>query len=104
MDRFSGEVLWSIEAEYGFRHNAIVPVDNKLFLIDRLSEEALKLLDRRGQEREDTPRLCALDLDTGAPLWSTTENVFGTWLSYSAEYDVLLQAGRTGGRAHLSDE
>jgi hypothetical protein len=104
MDRFSGDVLWSIEAEYGFRHNAIVPVDKKLFLIDRLSDEALKLLDRRGQEREDIPRLHALDLDSGAPLWSTTENVFGTWLSYSAEHDVLLQAGRTGGRAHLSDE
>jgi outer membrane protein assembly factor BamB len=104
MDRISGEVLWSIEGEYGFRHNAILPVDKRLYLIDRLSEEALKLKERRGREREDSPRLLTLDLDSGEPLWTTTDNVFGTWLSYSSEHDILLQAGRTGGRAHLSDE
>jgi outer membrane protein assembly factor BamB len=104
MDRFSGEVLWSIEGEYGFRHNAILPADKRLFLIDRLSEEALKLQERRGEDREETFRLLALDLDSGEPLWTTTDNVFGTWLSYSTEHDIVLQAGRTGGRAHLSDE
>lgn len=104
MNRHTGKVLWQREAVYGFRHNAIVPVAGRLFLIDRLSDGALDLFRRRGIQRDDTPRLLALDLDSGETIWSTEEDVFGTWLGYSAEYDVLVQAGRTGGRAHLPDE
>lgn len=34
-----------------------------------------------------------MDAQTGDEVWSTTEDVFGTFLNYSAEHDVLLQAG-----------
>ena len=34
-----------------------------------------------------------MKVDTGRELWSTAEDVFGTFLGYSAEHDVLLQAG-----------
>jgi outer membrane protein assembly factor BamB len=104
MNRHSGDVLWSRDAQYGFRHNAIVPSNGKLFLIDRLSDEALNLLARRGFSRDDSPQLSAHDLATGEMLWSTTQRVFGTWLGYSEQHDVLIQSGRTGGREHLPDE
>lgn len=104
MNRFTGEVLWTREAAHGFRHNAIVPVADKLFLIDRLSDGALELFARRGRPSGDQPQLTAHDLSTGQVLWSTTEEIFGTWLSYSEEHDVLIQAGRTGGREPLPDE
>jgi outer membrane protein assembly factor BamB len=39
------------------------------------------------------PRLLALDVRTGATCWSTAHEVFGTFLSYSAEFDALLEAG-----------
>ena len=35
-----------------------------------------------------------LNVRTGDEIWSTTDNVFGTWLSYSEQYDILLQSGR----------
>jgi outer membrane protein assembly factor BamB len=104
MNRHTGEVFWSRDANNGFRHNAIVPAAGKLFLIDRLSEEALRLASRRGITPTATFSLTACDLATGEILWSTTENIFGTWLGYSEEHDVLIQAGRTGGRMPLPDE
>ncbi len=48
-------------------------------------------------------RLLVLDLATGKELWSSTREIFGTWLSYSIEHDVLVEAGRTA-RDTLSDE
>ena len=30
---------------------------------------------------------------TGEPQWEITEDIFGTWLGYSEEQDLLLQAG-----------
>lgn len=104
MDRHTGDVLWSRDAAHGFRHNAIVPAGDKLFLIDRLSDQAVELASRRGLVTEDKPVLSAHDLQTGETLWSTDRNLFGTWLGYSEEHDVLIQAGRTGGREHLPDE
>ena len=49
------------------------------------------------------PALRVLDLKTGEELWSTTEDVFGTWLSYSAKHDVLMESGRVA-RDTLTDE
>jgi hypothetical protein len=54
--------------------------------------------------QDDHAQLYALDLSTGDVLWETSENIFGTWLGYSEEHDVLIQAGRTGGRESLVDE
>ena len=35
----------------------------------------------------------ALDLKSGKTLWHTDDEVFGTFLNYSPEHDLLLQAG-----------
>ncbi|MEX0718597.1 MAG: PQQ-binding-like beta-propeller repeat protein [Planctomycetaceae bacterium] len=92
-DRNTGERLWSRDAKHGFRHNAIAAADGKLFCIDALTDAKLEALARRGVNPEGESQLLALDARTGKELWSTREDVFGTFLNYSAEHDVLLQAG-----------
>jgi len=100
MDRHSGEIRWTRRAEYSFRHNAIVLTKDKVFCIDGMSETKLAYFKRRGIKPDKGRTLYALDAKTGKPLWKTTEGVFGTWLSYAAEHDVLLEASsRSGDRA-----
>jgi outer membrane protein assembly factor BamB len=103
MNRLTGEVLWTADARCGFRHNAICIGGGRLFCIDRLSGPQQSKLKRRGEDPPYPPRLVVFDLKTGAEVWSTEEDVFGTWLSYSAEYDVLVEAGRNASDT-LSDE
>lgn len=100
MDRFSGRVLWSQEAEYTFRHNTIVAGNEKLFCVDSLSDARFSSLKRRGFKTDTQPSVIAFDIRSGDELWRDRENVFGTWLGYSTEYDVLLEGGsRAGDRA-----
>ncbi len=94
MDRYSGRVLWTFESTFCFRHNTIAIGADKLFCIDRLPDAEVEKMNRRGEASEGNPKLRCLDVRTGEVLWETTENVFGTWLGYSEEHDVLLQAGR----------
>lgn len=103
MDRHTGKVLWSITSKSGFRHNGICIGGGRLYCIDRLSGVQLDKLKRRGEEPADKPRLLALDLRTGKEIWSTEDDVFGTWVSYSAEHDILVEAGRVA-RDTLGDE
>jgi len=103
MDRKSGKVLWTAQARSGFRHNAICLGGGRIYCIDRLSGPQLSKLKRRGESPPYAPRLVVLDLKTGAEIWSTEDDIFGTWLSYSTERDVLVEAGRTASDT-LSDE
>ncbi len=103
MNRQTGKVLWTAQARSGFRHNAICIGGGRLYCIDRLSGPQLSKLKRRGEQPAHPPRLVVLDLKTGNELWSTEDDVFGTWLSYSTERDVLVEAGRTASDT-LSDE
>ncbi|MEA3399841.1 MAG: PQQ-binding-like beta-propeller repeat protein [Armatimonadota bacterium] len=103
MDRHSGQVLWTHDSTYCFRHNAICAGSGKLFCVDRLPDAIVARMKRRGEELTTSPRLAALDIRTGELLWSTTADVFGTFLSYSAERDLLLQSGRPS-RDMLPDE
>jgi len=103
MDRYSGKVLWKKEAELGFRHNAIVLGDGKLFCIDRLPDSVVEIMKRRGLKIKGTDRLLALDAVSGKEIWSSGKNIFGTWLAYSTEFGILLQSGRAA-RDMLRDE
>ncbi len=103
LNRYSGEVLWSHDSRLAFRHNAICVADERVFCIDRLPDAIVAKMARRGEEPQIEPRLMALDVRTGRELWSTAENVFGTWLSCSVEHGLLLQAGRPS-RDMLADE
>jgi len=105
MDRYDGGVHWARKAEQvGFRHNAIVAGDGKLFTIDGISSGARELLERRGVEVEEESHLLAFDIRTGRELWREEEDVFGTWLGYYEEYNTLLQGGRHGARGVPPDE
>lgn len=103
MDRHTGAVLWTASARDGFRHNTLCIGGGRIYAIDRPSGEMVDWLKRRGQAPKNPPRLVAFDLKTGKELWHTEAKVFGTWLSYSAKYDVLVEAGRVA-RDTLTDE
>jgi outer membrane protein assembly factor BamB len=103
MDRQTGKVLWTVAAQNGFRHNAICSGGGKLFAIDCPSGSEIRRLKLRGETAKFKPRVLALDLKTGKQLWNADADVFGTWLSYSAKHDVLVEAGRVA-RDTLFDE
>jgi len=95
MDRHSGKTLWSREAGYGFLHNAVAVAAGRIFCLDKLPPHIENQLRRRGRAVPAADySLLALDLHTGDILWQRRENVFGSWLGYSAEHDVLLQSTR----------
>ena len=101
MNRHTGNILWKRSAEYSFRHNAIAMAAGKAFCIDGMSDAKLATLRRRGIKSAKGQTLFALDTQTGEVIWQANEDIFGTWLAYSTEYDVLLEAGsRSGDRAH----
>jgi outer membrane protein assembly factor BamB len=103
MNRYNGNVLWTTKAEKGFRHNAIVAGNGRLFLIDGLSEGVISLLQRRGENISGS-KLMAFNMENGQKLWSVNDDVFGTWLGYYEDKDILIEAGRYGGKKNLPDE
>jgi outer membrane protein assembly factor BamB len=103
MERRTGKVLWTISARSGFRHNGTCIGGGRLYTVDRLSGVQISKLSRRGEEPPFPARLLVLDLKTGKEIWSTQDEVFGTWLSYSAKFDVLVESGRVA-RDTLTDE
>ena len=104
MNRHTGKRLWEREAKIGFRHNAIVAGDGRVFVIDGVSEQALKFLSRRGELPKEKSRVIALDANTGQELWNTESEVFGTYLAFSEAHDILMESGSRDTRRPLSDE
>jgi hypothetical protein len=92
MDRHTGKIRWMRQAKYSFRHNTVILTGDKVFCIDGMSEAKLAYLKRRGLRSDGGRTLYALDAKTGKMLWRSNENIFGSWLAYSAEHDVLLEA------------
>ncbi len=103
LDRHKGRVLWSFDAKFQFRNNAICCGGGLLYCVDLLSQAEMGLWKRRGLQPKEKSKLYSIDLATGRVVWSTDHEVFGTWLSYSAEHDVLVESGRPG-RDVLKDE
>ena len=91
-DRHTGAVRWRVEARHAFWNNGIVAGGGRLYCLDRNPAIVDDKLRRRGIE-PPAARLLAVDLDSGRPLWEVESDVFGTWLGYAAEHDLLLQAG-----------
>ena len=92
-DRHTGRLLWKRDAALSFRHNNIAVSEDTIFCIDAITEGKLRKAGATGVAPDVRPTLQALDLKTGAERWKMSENVFGTFLNYSAEHDILLQAG-----------
>lgn len=95
LDRKSGKVLRTIRARHFFLHNGIAMGGGRIFLLDTLPYGVIRSMKRRGLEIPSDFRLLALDLKTGKEIWVSEENIFGTWLGYTEEHDILLQAGRS---------
>jgi outer membrane protein assembly factor BamB len=110
MDRKTGKTLWSVQARSEFRHNAICIGSGRLYAIDRPQgkDKFSSFLYTPGQTQPSSQpalitRLTAFELSTGKIIWKSENNVFGTWLSFSQEHDVLMEAGRLA-RDTLKDE
>ncbi len=102
-DRYTGKVLWKFQSHYSFIHNGIVAGGQRVYCLDKLPASVEDTLRRRGLLGDQKYRIVALDVETGDLVWQQTEDVFGSWLSYSEPRDVLLQAGAAGSD-RLSDE
>ena len=94
LDRHSGEHVWTLPSEHGFLHNGTVIGDGRLFCMDKMPPGIENRLRRRGIKPEESSRLLAVDVQTGKSVWDTNENVFGSFLSYSNEHDILIQSTR----------
>jgi outer membrane protein assembly factor BamB len=103
MDRFSGKKIWNISANHGFIHNSVIAGDGILFCLDKYPQSLETKLKRRGQDLPPGSRMLYLDVHTGDKLFEDTTNIFGSWLGYSSEYKLLLQANRPS-RDMLSGE
>ncbi len=95
MNRYTGQVLWTRKSQYGFLHNAIAAGDDRLYCIDSEVPSVVKLLKRSEAESNQAKRLLALEIHTGQVVWENTDHCFGTWLSYSQDDQVLVQAYRS---------
>lgn len=92
-DRHSGALLWRTKARHSFLHNAIVAGNGRIYCIDKLTSYAENLLKRRGVDLPKDYRIVCFNAHNGEVLWQQEESIFGTWLGYSQEHDILLQAG-----------
>lgn len=95
-DRKSGEKLWQIDATNSFWHNGIVVGGDQIYCLDRNPAPIEEALKRRGKSPATGNRIIAVDYLTGETKWQVDKDVFGSWLGYSEQYDVLLQAGAAG--------
>jgi len=89
LDRRTGRVLWTLDAQQCFTHTAIAAGNGRVFCVDGPP--------RPRDEKEVRPRagrLLALDARGGAVAWSIPTEISGHWLAYSEVHDVLLEAGR----------
>jgi outer membrane protein assembly factor BamB len=94
LDRFNGERKWQISSNHGFIHNSVIAGDGKLFCLDKLPQHLETRLRRRGQSPPEGSRLLYIDIKSGKVLHEETSDIFGTWLGYSDEHRLLLQATR----------
>ena len=94
LNRHTGKVLWQFQAQNGFIHNAIAIGNDKIYCLDKLPPMIENAQVPDIQAARKTFRLLALDIKSGRILWENNETAFGTWLSYSHKYDILLQAYR----------
>lgn len=94
MNRFTGERIWNMVATHGFIHNSIIVGDDILFCLDKYPQNLETRLRRRGVPVPAGSRLMYIDVSTGKKLHEETKDIFGTWLGYSSEYRLLLEATR----------
>ncbi len=93
-DRHNIKMKWDAKAKYGFIHNTIISNDKAVFAIDKVPASMRNILSRRGIDIEGDFTLTSFNIETGDTLWQNKDKVFGSWLGYNKEFDILLQATR----------
>jgi len=97
LNRFTGAQVWDTKSEAGFSNTGIVTGNGKVFAIDRTPAKAISLLEHTGtlDPKSSIAKIKAFDLKTGHSIWTdTASGIFGLYLAYSADYDMLLEASR----------
>ena len=94
LNRFNGKVLWQIDSDIGFLHNGAAVGNGRIFVLDAYPPYIEDILSRRGKTLPSSGRLLSLDITTGKPAWEDKKNVFGSFLAYSEEHDILIQSMR----------
>ena len=94
MNRQTGQVVWTVDAKVGFIHNCIAAGGGRIFCLDGLPPYIRKVMAERDVEMKLQERLLAFDVQDGTVIWERSENVFGSWLGYNEQNDILLQAYR----------
>lgn len=102
-NRFTGELLWRVDAKHSFWHNGIVAGDGRIYCLDKNPQRIEDAMKRRGLDLPTSYRIVALDHLTGSPVWEINDKIFGTWLGYSEKHKMLLQAGAAASD-RLADE
>ncbi len=92
-DRYTGKQLWKLDALHSFWHNGIVAGGDRVFCLDKNPSHIEEAMRRRGKALPGSYRILAVDHKTGERQWEVTEGVFGTWLGYSEQHNLLLHAG-----------
>ena len=112
MDAKSGEIKWKYTAKESIRNNSIAIGNGKIFFIDRSPAQMDTLLKteatlrRRGINSlpiHPTGVLYALDLHSGAKVWSEDKEIFATTVAYNSQHDILITSYNNVGRALPSD-
>jgi outer membrane protein assembly factor BamB len=93
MNRYDGKVLWSVDADNGFIHNGIAAGGGMVFCLDAVPPY-VKRNAKQDAKVGQTSRLLAMDLRTGRVVWDNRDVAFGTWLGFSEQFGVLVQAHR----------
>jgi len=93
-DRHNMKMKWAAKSKYGFIHNAITSNEKSIFAIDKIPVAMQNVLSRRGIDVDGDFRLTSFNIETGDTIWQKNTDIFGSWLSYSKEHDILLQATR----------
>jgi len=102
-DRHTGKVLWDIQARFSFPHDGIVAGGGRIYLLDKLPKRVEQSIQRRGEQLPKTYQLMAIDAEGGDVCWQHAQNIFGTWLSYSEQRGLLLQAGAAAADRSLDE-
>ena len=92
-DRHSGKQKWRVDADHSFWHNGIVAGKGRVYCLDRNPAPVEAAMRRRGLPMPDTYRILCLNVVDGSVNWQAKDGITGTWLGYSEEHDLLLQAG-----------
>jgi outer membrane protein assembly factor BamB len=90
LDRHTGSVLWSRDATFAYRSNALALGNGKMFLID-FAPEGVAQRFRGIRPSDGHAQLLALGLRNGRELWRHDEGIIGSWLGYSRQADVVVE-------------